>query len=223
MSEYGIIVNNFRPRTIFVHTIFLPRTKKHSDLCAFIFIACVRKILTVDSGISMQFNHLNWNIIYLYANKKYCCVSFFFSVLSRIYPGNSLFCMGKSIFLLQLARLARPPAHSPPGTCRLPSTYHHEPFLHERWCDRTVFTFGSFLRPSTVLPLFDFLHAISCRSPHFCWLLCFDRWADFFGLFFLFYRSNDFHFMFSFLRHSSGFFAPFLILCKVVNLHAQRK
>ena len=149
MSEYGIIVNNFRPRTIFVHTIFLPRAKKHSDLCAFIFITCVRKILTVDSGISKQFNYLNWNIIYLYANKKYCCVSFFFSVLSRIYPGNSLFCMGKSIFLWQLARLARPPAHSPPGTCRLPSTYHHEPFLHERWCDRPVFTFGSFLRPST--------------------------------------------------------------------------
>ena len=38
MSEYGIIVNNFRPRTIFVHTFFLPRAKKHSDLCAFKFL-----------------------------------------------------------------------------------------------------------------------------------------------------------------------------------------
>ncbi len=56
---------------------------------------------------------------------------------------------------------------------------------------------------------FDFLHAISCRSPHFCWLLCFDKWADFLGLFLLFCCSNNFHFMFSFLRHSSGFFAPF--------------
>ena len=135
----------------------------------------------------------------------------FFSKLSRIYPGNSLFCMGKSIFLWQLARLARPPAHSPPGTCRLPSTYHHEPFLHERWCDRPVFIFGSLFEAFywNFCLFFDFLHAISWQSPHFCWLLCFDRWADFFGLFLLICCSNDFHFMFSFLRHSSGFFAPF--------------
>ena len=69
------------------------------NFCAHIFSTASEKtlrfvriqILTVDSGISMQFNYLNCNIIYLYAYKKYYCVSFFFSKLSRIYHGNSLF------------------------------------------------------------------------------------------------------------------------------------
>ena len=133
----------------------------------------------------------------------------FFSKLSRIYPGNSLFCMGTSIFLWQLARLARPPAHSPPGTCRLPSTYHHEPFLHERWCDRPVFIFGSLFEAFywNFCLVFDF---ISCRSPHFCWLLCFwQRWADFFWSFLSILSLEQFSCYVSFLRHSSGYFAPF--------------
>ena len=217
LNRFNKFVNIF-----FIHVWIWYNCKQLSsthNFCAHIFSTASEKtlrfvriqILTVDSGISMQFNYLNCNIIYLCAYKKYYCVSFFFSKLSRIFPCNLLFCMGTSIFLWQLARLARPPAHSPPGTCRLPSTYHHEPFLHERWCDRPVFIFGSLFEALywNFCLFFDFLHAISWRSPHFCWLLCFDRWADFFGLFLLICCSNDFHFMFSFLRHSSGFFAPF--------------
>ena len=151
-------------------------------------------------------------MIYLYANKKYYCVSFFFSKLSRIFLGNSLFCKGKSIFLWQLARLARPPAHSPPGTCRLPSTYHHEPFLHERWCDRPVFIFGSLFEAFywNFCLFFDFSACYLIPVATFLLIVVFlTGELTFFGLFFLCYRSNNFHFMFSFLRHSSGFFSPF--------------
>ncbi len=146
---------------------------------------CVHKILTVDSGMS--------TIIIIWIIIKYICMqihninvflSFFLYAFLNC-PGNLWFCRGKSIFLWQLARLARPQARSQLSTCWSLSTYHHEPFLHEQWCNRPIFTFGSLFDAFywNFCLFFDFLHDISCRSPHFSWLVCFDRWAGFFRSF----------------------------------------
>ena len=62
---------------IFVHAIFLPRTK-NTLIVLMHFLSRVRKILAVDSAMSIHFNYLNNNEISPFFGKNefymFCCV-----------------------------------------------------------------------------------------------------------------------------------------------------
>ena len=102
------------------------------------------------------------------------------------------------------------PTHHPAHAGFRPRTTMNHFYMNDDAIGRFSFS-APLLRPSTGISASFSIFCMLSRAGRHIFVDCCVLTGEltFFGLFFLFYRSNDFHFMFSFLRHSSGFFAPF--------------
>ena len=147
---------------------FLPWAIKHSDLCAFKFLLWTPVY---------RCNLINWIVIwYICMRIKNITVflSFFLSfpeffLVIRYFVWESQFSCGS----WQDWRDHRPTHHPAHAGFRPHTTMNHF-YMNDDVIGRFSFS-APFLRPSTGISasFLIFLHAISFRSPHFCWLLCF--------------------------------------------------
>lgn len=144
----------------------------------------------------------------------------FFSVLSRIYRGNSLFCMGKSIFLWQLARLE---TTGPLTTRHMPASVHVPPWTIFTWTMMRSAGFhfrlpfwGLLLE---FLPLFWFCACYLVPVTTFLLIVVFWQVSWLFWSFPSILLLERFSFYVFIFEAFQRIFCPFLILCKVVNLY----